>query len=106
MSEDFTATIRKESPRAESWREVFGSYEIPLQSPVPVLASAPGIEEGLFYQLDLQALTQAQRERLIGYIVKKFGVEKQEVVETLDTVGCPILDEDVTITVFSPLRWI
>jgi hypothetical protein len=106
MSQDFKATIRQDSVRAQAWREVFGSYEIPLQSPIPTQASAPGIESGFFYLLDLTSLTSEQRARLIAYIAKKFAVDEQEVAETLDTVGCPILDEDVTITVFNPLRWL
>lgn len=106
MSHDFKATINRESSRAASWQAVFGSYEVPLQSPMPTLASAPGIEAGLFYLLDLQALTSAQRERLIDYIASKFQIDAREVAETLDEVGCPILDEDVTITVFNPQRWI
>lgn len=106
MSQDFRATICEENDRAQSWLEVFGTREIPLKSPLPTIASAPGIPEGLFYELDLQELTQEQRTRLITYIAKRFDVSEQEVSETLDTVGCPILSENITITVFNPQKWL
>ena len=106
MGKDFKATIRQNSERAQAWREVFGSYEVPLRSPFPIRASAPGIAEGLFYELDLQELTAEQRGRLITYIAQKFHLTEREVAGTLDEVGCPILDEDVTVTVFNPLKWI
>jgi len=102
MSKDFTATIKSESPRAEAWERVFGSYEIALRSPLPELASAPGVEAGLFYQLDSEELTEAQRSRLIHYIANRFHINPEEVAE----VGCPILAEDVMITIFHPQRWI
>jgi len=106
MSKDFKATIRENSPRAASWREVFGSFEIYLRSPTPELASAPGVEAGLFYQIDLQELTEIQRARMIAYIAKKFHIDEQEVADTLDDVGCPILADDITIVVYNPLKWI
>ena len=106
MGKDFKATIRQNSERAEAWREVFGSYEVPLRSPLPMRASAPGIAEGLFYELDLQELSAEQRRRLITHIAQKFQIDEREVVETLDEVGCPILDEDVTVTVLNPLKWV
>ncbi len=106
MSDDFKATINPESERAQAWLKVFGSHEIALCSPIPQWASAPGVPKGLFYFLDLNELTPEQRERLIVYISHRFQVDEQEVRETLDAIGCPILDEDVTVTVYHPLKWV
>lgn len=106
MSTDFKATIREDSHRAAAWLEVFGSREIPLQSPIPVLASAAGVPEAPFFMLDLREMTGEQRSRLVKHLARKFQIDEREVDETLDEVGCPILDEDVTITVFNPLKWI
>lgn len=106
MSKDFKATIREDSSRAPAWLEVFGSREIPLRSPFPHWASAPDVPAGLFFQLDLGELTPEQRERLVKFIAGKFSVDEQEVASTLDEVGCPILFEDVTVTVFNPQRWL
>ncbi len=106
MSKDFRATIRRESPRAQAWLEVFGSCEVFLKSFMPTPASAPGVPEGLFYMLDLQELTPEQRTRLIAHIARKFGLEEEEVFSDLDTIGCPILGDDVTLTVFNPIKWL
>lgn len=106
MSKDFIATIRQESARAEGWLEVFGTYEVSLQSPIPEIASAPGIYETLFYRLDLTELTQEQRLRLISFIARWFDLDEKGVSEALDEVGCPILADDISITVFNPQKWI
>lgn len=106
MSSDFKATLREDSERAAEWREVFGSLEVSLRSPLPVVGSAPGIAVAQFYEIDLPSLTDAQRSRLIAHIARKFRIDEQEVSATLDEVGCPILSEDVTITVFNPLKWV
>jgi len=106
MSKDFTATIRKESTRAQAWINILGTDTAPITSPIPTLASAPGVPEGLFYMLDLTQLTQEQRIKLIRYLAQRFDVVESEVAETLDEVGCPILDEDVVVTVHNPLKWI
>ena len=106
MSTDFKATIREDSSRVAGWLEVFGSREIPLQSPIPILSSAPGVPEAMFFLLDLREITGEQRSRLVKYLARTFQVDEREVDETLDEVGCPILDEDVTITVSHPLKWI
>lgn len=106
MSREFIAKISEESTRHREWIEVMGVDEIPLKSPFPEWASAPGVEAGLFYQIDLSAITPEQRERMIKHIARKFEVDEHEVSSTLDTIGCPILAEDVTVVVLNPQKWI
>lgn len=106
MGKDFKAIIREGTPRYQEWIDVLGSNEMFLKSFMPTWASAPGIEAGLFFQMDLALLTAEQRERLIKHIATKFGVDQQEVAAKLDQVGCPVLDQDVTIVVHNPQRWL
>lgn len=106
MGKDFIAKVSEQSTRYQEWLEVMGINEIPLESTFPVLGSAPGVKAGLFYQVDLSAITPEQRERMIKHIARKFGVDEQEVSSTLDAVGCPILAEDVTVIVNHPQKWI
>jgi hypothetical protein len=103
---DFTATINKESARYQEWVDVIGTNEFPIKSPIPEWISAPSVGRAPFYQMDLAQLTGEQRAKLIKHIAAKFSVDEQEVVSTLDEVGCPILAEDVTVTVYRPQRWI
>lgn len=102
---DFTATIRQGCPREQDWLRVLGTNEVVLKSPVPHLASASGIPEALFFEMDLTALSSEQRTRLIKHLARRFHVPEQEVVRDLDRVGCPILDTDVTVTVYHPQKW-
>lgn len=105
VSKDFTATIRQGCPREQDWLAVLGSREVVLKSPLPHLASAPGHPEALFFEMDLAALSGEQRARLIKHLSKRFGVPVSEVARDLDQVGCPILDEDVTVCVAHPQKW-
>jgi hypothetical protein len=106
MSHDFTATIREESERAADWTAVFGGCTIPIVSPIPQWASAPGVPAGLFYQVDMEAITPEQRARLVHHIAHTFQIAETEVDATLNEVGCPILADDVSVTVSNPQKWI
>lgn len=106
MKSDFTATIAERSPRSEDWKTVFGTKTIALKHPIPQQGNFPevGIQE--FYEVDLKALTEEQRERMIAHIAKRFHLAVEEVRAGLDKVGCPILAEDVTITIHNPMKWL
>jgi hypothetical protein len=68
------ATIRADSDRAESWREVFGGDRCPVKSILPARANLPGKPDALIYEMDLAALTPKMRERLIQSIAKRFSL--------------------------------
>lgn len=105
-SNDFSATLHGESDRVQTWREVFGTNSVPITSPVPHQAHAPGVTAGWFYMIDLRCVMSEQRRRMVRYIAQKFAVPEAEVDATLDEVGCPILADDVTVTIFNPQRWL
>jgi hypothetical protein len=102
---DFTATIRKGSPREQEWLKVLGGNVAILRSPIPTWRTLPS-GNALCFELDLQALTGDQRKRLVQHLAEKFSVPAEEVEADLGTIGVPILDEDVTVTVFNPMRWV
>jgi|SRR5579862_565458 len=106
MSNEYIATIRETSERAVAWMRVFGGRMVPILSPIPVWAQAPGVEAGLFYQVDLTTLTPEQRTRMVQHIARTFSLSEAEVDATLDEVGCPLLADDVTVMVTSPQRWV
>lgn len=106
---DFTATIsnRSNPDRAIAWRTVFGSETIVLKSPIPSLAKLPGrLTTTLIYEVDIRALTVEQRKRMVAHLAEKFGYEAHVVENALDTEGCPILAEDVFVTIHNPQRWL
>lgn len=106
MAKDFTATISGKSERAESWRQVYGSETINIKSPIPTFANLPGIGDTQIYELDLDLLTTEQRAKLVNYIATKFDIPVAEVDRDLNILGCPILAEDITVTIHNPLKWI
>ncbi len=103
---DFTATIREDSPRAADWRKVYGGTTVILKHPLPAIGEFPGVGAKEFYELDLDALTEEQRARLIAHLSERFQLSLEEVQSELDTVGVPILAEDVTLTIHNPVRWL
>lgn len=107
QSRDFTARISDHDPqRAATWRMVFQSDEVALRSPFPAFAMLPeGRGKTLIYDLDIEALTAEQRERLVLHISGRFNVSAEQVEAQLSVVGCPILAEDVTVVVERPWRW-
>jgi len=105
MGNDFEATIRGDSERAATWREVLGTETVKIKSPFPVAVSLPGDIKTTAYQVDLRLLTAEQRARLVTHLAERFGYTAHDVDRDLDEIGCPILAEDVTLTVHNPQRW-
>lgn len=105
MSQDFTATVR-DTVRVAEWEAVFGDTNVCIKSPVPIVANLPGRPGVPIYELDLAQLTAVQRERLIAHIAAKFNIPADEVAADLDTIGVPILADDVTITIHNPQKWL
>lgn len=103
---DFTATIVEESPRAADWIKVFGDRTAILKHPLPAIGEFPEVGAKEFYELDIPALTSPQRARLVEHLSQRFHVPAPEVESELNKVGCPILAEDVIITITNPGRWL
>lgn len=102
---DFTATIVKGSPRYQEWLDVLGTSEAILKHPIPQVGNFPNGEH-LFYEMDPKELTGEQRARLVQHLSKKFNVPVSEVESRLDNEGCPILSDDVIVTVHNPQKWL
>jgi hypothetical protein len=104
MSKDFTATITNPR-RAADWRAILGTTTVHIKSPIPKRGNFPGVGEASFYELDLELLTNDQRERLIAHTAERFNVPPEEVAIGLDEHGMPILAKDCSIGVRNPQKW-
>jgi len=94
-----TAHIRPGSDRAALWQAVFGGLEVPVVSFLPQSVTLPGYDEPQpVYMLDLKALSDEQRFRLIQALADKFCVLEGEVESSLDEHGVPILVTDVSVS--------
>jgi hypothetical protein len=94
-----TGTVRRESPRCQTWLHVFGSTSVPLESPAAVSAWSP---EGVlrpFYRVSVQALDAEQRERVVSHLAGAWNLEPAEIERLLDDPkhGLPILADDVIV---------
>ncbi len=105
MSRDFLVTVTGE--RAKDFIEVFGSPTVPVQLPAPHKAYLPGLlDQQLVYMLDLNEITDEQRQRLIAFIAQRFKLSYEDVARDLEAHGVPILASDCTVAIYNPQRWI
>lgn len=95
-----TATISESSERAADWQKVFGRlHDIPLKSPFPLAVNVPGKVGVMAYFLDLVALTDDERTRLIDHIAERFKLPRDQVVIEIGAAGVPILANDVFVLI-------
>jgi hypothetical protein len=91
-----TATIHDEH-RAAVWGSIFPGARMPILSIIACRADLPGHPDALVYFLDLEAITESQREQLITSIAGLFTMDPEDVRRDLER-GVPILAEDVSMS--------
>lgn len=104
MGKDFTVTITNEQ-RAAEWQAILGTITVHVKSPIPSPANLPGRGEALIYELDLDMITDEQRQRLISHLVAKFDIPQALVRADLDRQGVPILADDCIVAIANPQKW-
>lgn len=97
MVKAWTCYLMKASPRYEAWRAILGSDEVPIKNPIEQEAQLGDSERALVHPIDIKALSADQRDRLIDFIIEKFGADVVEINHRLDTEGFPIRAEDVSV---------
>ncbi|MGB9181842.1 MAG: hypothetical protein WCB68_21610 [Pyrinomonadaceae bacterium] len=95
----FKAFILESSPRSGEWLKVFGGRDVRVLGPLPKLAQVCGTEDVEIYLLDLDALTEEQRERLVTHLSEKFKIGREELEREIAEKGVPILAEDVGVPI-------
>lgn len=89
-----TATVT-DPERKAFWEGIFGGDTVPIESILPICVSVPGRSHVSAYMLDLDVITDEQRERLIQGLAQKFGLDEAFVESEIDRQGVPILCEHV-----------
>jgi hypothetical protein len=100
MPLSYVGRILPTSPRYEAWKCALGTDELPLISPDPHFGTAPGIDGGLFYLVDMARLTPQQLDGCVASIVSVFDVSESEVRAELaqpDFPGIPVLADSVVV---------
>lgn len=89
------------SPRAAEWIEIYGELSVPLVSPSKERrrSAADGMTVREFYRVAVDKLRPDQRERVIGFVMRKYGIARADLERDLDGEhGLPILADDVTVS--------
>ena len=90
-----TLTIHDERRRAV-WGSIFPDAVLPIKFILPSRVDLPGHPGALAYFLDLDAISDEQREKLINSIADLFSQSVEEVRSDLDR-GVPILADDTSV---------
>lgn len=90
-----TATIHDE-PRRTLLQVVFPNAVVPIKSIMPRKVNVPGHKNADAYMLDLDALTEKQKNGIIAVISVRFGIPEEEVRSELH-LGVPILADGVSV---------
>ena len=98
--DDWRTTARVTNPeRKVFWQSIFGGDTVPIVSFIPKMANLPGFDNPQhIYELDLKAITDDQRVRLVNAIARKFDMTVEAVDAGLDDHGVPILLSDVIVS--------
>lgn len=103
---DFYVTIT-DPACAREFEECLGTTTVPVKSLIPLQCSTPGMENMLFYQMDISSLSESQIDRLAVHIAKKFRLPFDTVKDDLiGNHGLPILSKHCSIVIENPQRWI
>lgn len=95
-----TATIM-DGARREWWLEWFGSPTAPIISIVATLVNVSKYGEVEAYMLDLDAITDERKEKLMQGLAKAFGMTEDDA--RLELIkGVPILAENVSVSTRDP----
>jgi len=98
MSTAYQVKIVDPERRAESLA-VLGTDTVCVRSPLPHLARVPIREFCQVYDMDLDELTEDQRERLLLHLCTKFDTTLDEGREELATMGVAVLAEGTQLLV-------
>lgn len=96
-----TATIHNPE-RRRFWMSVFYTDTVPIKSIIPGFADLPGHPDAQVYFLDLEAITPAERRRLVRHLANRFNLSPHYVAANLNKQGVPILAEDVSLISTDP----
>lgn len=93
------ATISKEDPRAEIWKQVSPDGCMPLKH--PLMVKNPHFPEymSLFYVGDADRLTQEQKEKMASLMAEKFKIPREEMLKSLATGQFHIKSNNISVVI-------
>jgi len=96
--DDWKTTARiYDGPRRAKWISIFPDAVVPIKSILTCRVNVPGHRSVDAYMLDLDAISDEQREAVAKLLAESFGILLDEVRVELDQ-GVPILADGVVVT--------
>lgn len=95
-----TATIHDE-PRREVWSVIFPGGMVPIKSILTCKVNVPGHQNADAYMLDLDAISDEQKEMICDLISMLFNIPIDEVRNEISQ-GVPVLAEGVSVGTADP----
>jgi hypothetical protein len=99
MSDLYSATLNPSGPNYDTWLKIFGSDQVPLLSPRPVIADLGDEKDVEVYTLNLKAMTLMQRRRLVEWVSERFSKSVNEIERDFDQWDFPIRAVDVVVSI-------
>jgi len=100
--ENWLTTATAHDPiRIVLWTRIFGQPTVPITSILPMRINVKSIfeeKEIVAYFLDLNAITDEQKQAVVTYISIEFKLPREEVERNLETHGVPILSTGITVS--------
>lgn len=90
-----TATI-VDPKRREIWIQIFPYASVPILSTIPIKVRVPDFGECDAYMLDLDVISDEQREGVVRIIARQLNIPVDEVRAELEK-GVPIIAEGVNV---------
>jgi hypothetical protein len=91
-------------PPASWWKDIVGSYAVPLKTCVPRMDKNPDTPESepeLFYDVDVAELTEQQITEIAEIISREFKLELRDVLEGVRGAhGIPVRAQHLTTVIF------
>lgn len=104
MVGDYRAVIRRDAADYKLFVEICGLDYLPIVSPVAKVVFLADIQElQPCYMVDLNALSADEKERVIQFLMQKYGALEDEVHEAVAN-GLPLRVDRVLCVVGNPVR--
>lgn len=105
MAKDFTVTVDGE--RGEEFQQIFGTKTVHVKSPFAQMVRNENTDqEEAAYMLDLELLTDEQRQNLIQHFAGKYGATYEAVKSSIEYLGVPTRASETVVTVENPQKWL
>lgn len=101
---DFEVTIINPE-RAAELQKIIERTTVKVKSPIPKWGIFPDVGRQQFFELDLEFISEEERDRLIKHIAETFKLTEGLVRADFSKIGLPILAKDCIVSVFNPQRW-